>query len=718
MEEEREVEELAKKIESLASQASEKPGSLFGSLRAVGGSVEEAVASLRRRIQELDKKLKEKGKPSVPPASPGPVSQAQAGGPASELTRFLESKVRELEKKLQETQEKALSSSILFREREEAQKKAQKEMEDFLKTVREGQRQAELDRHIQEQLKTSQSRIQDLEEKLLEQSRHAVAEETFLKVSEGLERRMQTLETEAQARAQEFETKLGKLLELQKKTQEDWAAKLAESNKEADSRFQGLQGSLSDAEERWDRHIQQGLQELKGNLQEVSDVQKKAESEWMTRSAEAQKDVESKFQGLANRLLDLEAAHRQFASSLEARDREVAERLRSLAQAEEALRLWKGQAQSILEDARLAASQTSEAGREAKARIEETASLAQELRQERAAANLEWSRQKEELSDFRSKLEVRQAELQAAQARTEEQAARLKDAIQKIEGQVSSLQSESTAAREAQAELKAEASKLGASLEAEQKSQAARLERLKEEQTSDRAFGLHLQRDLDALAARLQELRRELDRDAPRLEALEKGLPHLQAQIEQRVSPLESSLRDISRSASDIGQKAHSQARDIQELKASLEEKGRWLGAWQAHLQGFVADTKSALKDLESRLSAAAPVLARLAEVSARLDKAVEEVRSVETRQEGRAQQLAQTIGGMKSIRDVVGEQPIFASALQDLLRAAREMQEVRSARDAETDTVRRAAQDARLRELRGSLDRQMALVQAWLKST
>lgn len=73
-----------------------------------------------------------------------------------------------LEKQLKETQEKAIASALTLREREEAQKAAQRESEAMLKTLAAQRRAEELDRQLREQLASQRKRIDDLEHRLLE----------------------------------------------------------------------------------------------------------------------------------------------------------------------------------------------------------------------------------------------------------------------------------------------------------------------------------------------------------------------------------------------------------------------------------------------------------------------------------------------------------------------------------------------------------------------
>lgn len=109
--------------------------------------------AIERRLQELAKKV-EPPDEGEPPKAP------------TDLMLFLQTRMELLEQKLQMAQEEAMRSNILLREREEAQKQAQKEVEEMFHSIREQSRSAAWDGKLREQFSASQARIQELESQL------------------------------------------------------------------------------------------------------------------------------------------------------------------------------------------------------------------------------------------------------------------------------------------------------------------------------------------------------------------------------------------------------------------------------------------------------------------------------------------------------------------------------------------------------------------------
>ena len=95
------------------------------------------------------------------PPEPPPPEPPQA---PTELTLFLQTKMELLEKKLELAQQESLRSNLLLREREQAQRKAQTEVEDLFRSIREQQRAANYDKVLGRQLSSSQLRTPLLSE--------------------------------------------------------------------------------------------------------------------------------------------------------------------------------------------------------------------------------------------------------------------------------------------------------------------------------------------------------------------------------------------------------------------------------------------------------------------------------------------------------------------------------------------------------------------------
>lgn len=117
------------------------------------------------------------GSPAAPaeaPSSPGLLQPLQERIDALEA-RLAEAgkndpneRIALLEKQLKETQEKAIASMLVLREREEAQKNAQRESEAMLKSMAAQRRAEEFDRQLRDQLSNQRRRIDDLESRLVE----------------------------------------------------------------------------------------------------------------------------------------------------------------------------------------------------------------------------------------------------------------------------------------------------------------------------------------------------------------------------------------------------------------------------------------------------------------------------------------------------------------------------------------------------------------------
>lgn len=108
------------------------------------GAPSAALQPLQERIDALEARL----------------AEASKNDPADRIAA--------LEKQLKETQEKAIASMLVLREREEAQKAAARESETMLKTLAAQRRAEEVDRQLRDQLANQRRRIDDLESRLVE----------------------------------------------------------------------------------------------------------------------------------------------------------------------------------------------------------------------------------------------------------------------------------------------------------------------------------------------------------------------------------------------------------------------------------------------------------------------------------------------------------------------------------------------------------------------
>ncbi|MFC1679323.1 hypothetical protein ACFL2T_03850 [Elusimicrobiota bacterium] len=164
------------------------------------------LSPLEQRIQELERRLAEQA--AAPPAMEEPLEPPPPEPPQAptELSMFLHTRMELLEKKLELAQQEALRSSLLLREREEAQRKAQGEVEDLFRNIREQQRSASYDRVLRQQLSSSQIRIREMEAKLSlaelrmipaeDVVRHLETEEGRLELARRIREQLTRLESE------------------------------------------------------------------------------------------------------------------------------------------------------------------------------------------------------------------------------------------------------------------------------------------------------------------------------------------------------------------------------------------------------------------------------------------------------------------------------------------------------------------------------------------
>lgn len=151
-------------------------------------AAEDALVSMRGKIEELERKLQELASPPAP--AEGEEAAPQPPQAPTELALFLHTRVELLEKRLELAQQEALRANLILREREDAQRKAQTEVEDLFRGIREQERAARFDRRLREDHSTVRGKVEELEARLaMAQLRMIPASEVlaFLEKEEGIE---------------------------------------------------------------------------------------------------------------------------------------------------------------------------------------------------------------------------------------------------------------------------------------------------------------------------------------------------------------------------------------------------------------------------------------------------------------------------------------------------------------------------------------------------
>ncbi|MBI3297574.1 MAG: hypothetical protein HYZ75_05390 [Elusimicrobia bacterium] len=136
------------------------PSAEFEALKAKLASIEERLAQGAPPAMEEAPPTEE-----VPPALPA-LPAPEAPQAPTELALFLHTRVELLEKKLDMAQQEALRSGMLLREREDAQRRAQGEVEELFRSIRESQRAAAYDKTLRESASSSAQRVKELEARL------------------------------------------------------------------------------------------------------------------------------------------------------------------------------------------------------------------------------------------------------------------------------------------------------------------------------------------------------------------------------------------------------------------------------------------------------------------------------------------------------------------------------------------------------------------------
>lgn len=190
---------MAKVENLLATLRGEEPEPEAPPAMEGGGVVSaEALAPLEARLAELEQRLAETAPPALeeppleeipplgeelPPAmEEAPSLEPPPEPPAAptELVLFLQTKMELLEKKLELSSQEALRANLVLREREHAQHKAQREVEDLFRGIRAAQRAHKAESGLQQDYSSALSRVRELEERLaLAQLRMIPAEDVL-----------------------------------------------------------------------------------------------------------------------------------------------------------------------------------------------------------------------------------------------------------------------------------------------------------------------------------------------------------------------------------------------------------------------------------------------------------------------------------------------------------------------------------------------------------
>ena len=144
----------------------------------------------------------------IPPMEPPPEPPAAP----TELVMFLQTKMELIEKKLEISQQEALRANLVLREREHAQHKAQREVEDLFRGIREAQRAQKFDSTLRENYSTAMLRVRELEQRLaLAQLRMIPAEDVLAQMAD--EETRTVLAARIKEQLVELEQKTGSLPE-------------------------------------------------------------------------------------------------------------------------------------------------------------------------------------------------------------------------------------------------------------------------------------------------------------------------------------------------------------------------------------------------------------------------------------------------------------------------------------------------------------------------
>lgn len=140
------------------------PSGEFEALKSKLAELEERLGQMSAAPPPMDMPA-EPPLEEVPPAAPPEPPPTPPSAP-TELTLFMQTRMELLERKLDLAQQEALRAGLMLREREEAQRRAQSEVEDLFHSMREAQRAASYDKSLREHLTAAEARAKELEARL------------------------------------------------------------------------------------------------------------------------------------------------------------------------------------------------------------------------------------------------------------------------------------------------------------------------------------------------------------------------------------------------------------------------------------------------------------------------------------------------------------------------------------------------------------------------
>ena len=133
------------------------------------------LTEMERRLEALAQRLES------PPAPPHTQAQPH---PPTEIMLYLQTRTELLEQKLRTTQEDALRSGILLREREEAQRQARTEMDELFRSIRERNRAEIWDAQLRQEFLVAQDKIDELQTQLRTMERISIPAREVLRLWE------------------------------------------------------------------------------------------------------------------------------------------------------------------------------------------------------------------------------------------------------------------------------------------------------------------------------------------------------------------------------------------------------------------------------------------------------------------------------------------------------------------------------------------------------
>lgn len=505
---------------------------------------------------------------SAPPAPAG-VTPESAFGPLLERLARLEAglkassqgreveRIAALEKQLKETQEKALAATVMLREREEAQRAAQRETESLLQRVSQSRRSEELDRQLREQMAADRKRIEELEANLMAAATGANAVRSLTATVEAQSERQKELQSAWETGLPELESRLRSELSAQiagcRQAIEGLAALVEARAGEQREIKAGLEGQAAELEARLLAQISAAAAESRGA---ASDAAQSIEAQ-SARQKEIRSEMEALKEATGKAAAELEKSLAGYVYSLDglrAQLRGVSEAM--LRPLNEAMTRFKEEVAHKLTEAVETSRKESSAAQALAANI--VSAFRSDVKG--ALSQLEGT--------LRSELERQVSSLQAA---AESQRAETDRALRDFQGQVAEI---SGAHQKLDLELAQEA--------------ADRREAIRE---AAQEQGERLQGMQNALSEEAAVLGRQLGAEIAALrDDLEGRLKAWQAELED--------FRAQMKAQSEIAKLVEYAARHMKEDAATGGELRQFEGEWRAHLERLRADLDKKLAGL------------------------------------------------------------------------------------------------------------------------